>query len=159
MEQPLIELEKTKICSTNNKPQSKQINQLEVNVLPPKPARKEFLVVKENGKRTIILFENIIRIEADRSYCHVWTKNELPLLCSKNMKQLENKLNPNLFCKVHRSHIVNYMEIRRFSGTRGGIILMNDGTEIPVSIRRKAKFLNGLDEFAAYNRRDVHNVE
>ena len=75
------------------------------------------------------------------------------------VKQLENKLNPNLFCKVHRSHIVNYMEIRRFSGTRGGIILMNDGTEIPVSIRRKAKFLNGLDEFAAYNRRDVHNVE
>jgi len=94
-----------------------------------------------------VLFINIIdiiRLEADRSYCHIYLEDNEKILVSKPMGKMIKRMPKEQFIKVHLSHTVNVSKIKQYVNDEGGYILMDDGTKVPVSRRRKQEILKIL---------------
>ncbi len=64
-------------------------------------------------------------------------------MISKTLKEIETSLDPDIFIRVHKSYVVNLEFIKRFH-TKDHIIVLKDGTEIPVSQRRKPNVIKQL---------------
>lgn len=70
----------------------------------------DIFFVKHNKKWLKIKPEEIKFLKADDTYTEVHTAEERYVI-SQSLKKLEDKLNLNLFKRVHRSYIVNIQEI------------------------------------------------
>ncbi|WP_223860960.1 LytR/AlgR family response regulator transcription factor [Spirosoma validum] len=57
-----------------------------------------------------ILMMDILYIEADRNYSHIFTK-EKEYLLSVTLKNIEENLPQPFFMRIHRSYLVNLMHI------------------------------------------------
>ncbi|MEO6759143.1 MAG: LytTR family transcriptional regulator DNA-binding domain-containing protein [Saprospiraceae bacterium] len=68
------------------------------------------IFVRHREKMVKILFDTILYIEAERNYCRVVTKAKEYLL-TMPMKSLEEKLPPEQFQRIHRSHLVNLRQV------------------------------------------------
>tara|TARA_B100000809_G_scaffold262284_1_gene312918 strand:- start:93 stop:464 length:372 start_codon:yes stop_codon:yes gene_type:complete len=88
----------------------------------------------------------ISRIEADRSYCHIFIEGSKKITSSKSLNYYEKILPENLFFKVHRSHLINLNKIDGVIKTDGGFVEMNDKSNVPISRRKKEEFLAILDQ-------------
>lgn len=77
--------------------------------------------------------EEIVRIEADGSYTHVFFKTGKSLLVSRNLRDFEKALSLRGFIRIHRSHLINRAYVKAFSRIDGGIIEMIDGSAITLS--------------------------
>jgi DNA-binding LytR/AlgR family response regulator len=53
-----------------------------------------------------IIIADILYLEADRNYCNVCTKSNIYLLVN-TLRNMEDKLPPEQFQRIHRSFIVN----------------------------------------------------
>lgn len=91
--------------------------------------------------------DNIIRLEADRSYTVVIRKNAPKILLAKTLKEFESALDPEMFIRLHHSHIVNLLCVQRFDKRDGGYVVMADGTRVPVSRRRHTRLVDSLKTF------------
>lgn len=88
----------------------------------------------------------IVRIEADRSYCKIILKNHVRFISSKNMKHYEALLPERHFIKVHRSHIINLNFVASIIKSDGGFVKLENGHEVPLSRRKKEEFLRIIEE-------------
>jgi two-component system LytT family response regulator len=102
------------------------------------------LAVHTQEKIQIIDIDNIIRIEADSNYCFIHQLDQPKILVSKTLKEYEKILDSNAFIRVHQSHLIQIGRIKAFIKTDGGYVLMQDGTKVPVSVRKKAHLLEIL---------------
>ncbi len=64
------------------------------------------------------------------------------LIATKPIKHFEDILQGCSFFRIHDSYIINLNKIKQYIKGEGGSVLMQDGTEIDVSRRRKQDFLN-----------------
>lgn len=83
---------------------------------------------------------DIIRLQADRAYTHIYTIAG-KYTASKNIKEYEELLNELNFFRIHNSHIVNLKHVKHFSRMDGYFAQMSDGTTVEVSRRKKDQFL------------------
>lgn len=89
--------------------------------------------------------DEIIRLEAQDQYTSIYLTEGRKMLSSRNIKNFEDKLNDKVFFRLHRSHIINMVHhLREFRRTDGGIVLLSDGTEIPVSRRKLPLFMERI---------------
>jgi two-component system, LytTR family, response regulator len=89
--------------------------------------------------------DDIIRLQAEGAYTQLILQGaEGKKTCSMHLGEVEKKLNGNLFFRVHKSHIIQKRFITGYQRGDGGIALMADGTEIPVSRAAKESFLAWL---------------
>lgn len=65
---------------------------------------------------------------------------------NKSISDAEKLLNSDFFYKPHRSHIINLYHIKRFVGSGGRYIIMDDGKEVPLSRRKKEEFSEIIDK-------------
>lgn len=93
---------------------------------------------------SVISVNDIIRVEADRSYCFICLSDGERVLVSKPLKELENSLPDNMFFRVHTTHLINKEYIKRYIKEDGGCVVMNDGSSVPIARRRKQQFLRAL---------------
>ena len=80
---------------------------------------------------------DIIHCEADKNYTTVYLVNRKNVIVSRSLKEFDDDLCPSGFIRVHQSHIVNPAYISKYVKGDGGYLVMSDGIEIPVSIRKK----------------------
>ena len=92
-----------------------------------------------------INIEDIIRLEANQSYCYVFIENRKPILVTKSMSELEHKLPSNIFFKCHRAHLINLTKVKKYHFTEGGSITLTDNIPIPISSAKKKEFLEILN--------------
>jgi two-component system LytT family response regulator len=91
----------------------------------------------KTGDRTIVLkSEEIVWIEAEDYYVLVHSVRGRHLV-RVPLSTLEERLDPNLFIRVHRAAIVNLHEVREFDQREGAWLLMSDGARVAVSRSRK----------------------
>jgi two-component system, LytTR family, response regulator len=98
------------------------------------------LLIPNEGRSFFVSAREIARLEADGSGVVVHTtRGAHPLRMT--LEALESRLDPSLFARVHRSHLVNIDEIAEIHPWFHGDykILMRDGTEIAWSRRYAAK--------------------
>ncbi len=102
-----------------------------------RPSRKsERLAIKLGGEVLFVPIVDIDWIEAADYYSclHVGSKSHL---IRRTMSELESDLDPQIFCRIHRSAIVNLNRVRALETDREGEyeVRLHDGTTIRLSRR------------------------
>lgn len=94
----------------------------------------------------IIDHNDIINIEASSNYSLFYLKNGKTCLVSKTLKDFELKLPSSQFLRCHRSHIVNYSHVVKYSTKNGGFLELSNKNLIPISDNKKEEFLSFIGE-------------
>lgn len=92
----------------------------------------------------VISISDILRIEADRSYCFIYLTDGDRILVSKPLKEIESMLPDNIFFRVHSAYLINMDYVKRYTKEDGGNVILNDGSHIPIARRRKKEFFERL---------------
>ncbi|MFA8434732.1 MAG: LytR/AlgR family response regulator transcription factor [Marinifilaceae bacterium] len=87
-----------------------------------------------------INWDQIIRVEADRSYASLHMKENESILVSKSLREVEDLLPSDQFFRPHKSHLIRIDLVRRYLRTES-LIEMEDGSRVELSRRRKDAFL------------------
>jgi two-component system LytT family response regulator len=90
--------------------------------------------------------ENILRLEADSNYTHLFLSTGKKHTASKTLKEFESLLDETVFVRVHSAHLINISKIERYIKGDGGYVILNDGSNIPVSRSQKAFLLGKLGQ-------------
>jgi two-component system LytT family response regulator len=105
-------------------------------IAPDSRPRLERLVVKGAGQVCFVKTSEIDWIEAADYYAclHVGGKTHL---IRRSMADLEKDLDPNMFCRIHRSAIVNFGQVRSLELGEDGEheVLLENGTRLRLSRR------------------------
>ncbi len=102
------------------------------------------LNIATNRGVIIIQQEDICRVEASGNYTVFYVNNQKQVMASNTMAEFEDKLNTEKFIRVHKSHIVNLRFVVKYTKGDGGSLMLQDGSEIPVSRSRKDELLKKL---------------
>lgn len=102
----------------------------------PASPKAERLAVKNAGQIVFLKPRDIDWIEAADYYAclHVGGKSHL---LRRSMSELEQDLDPSVFCRIHRSAIVNLARVRALQLNRNGEyeVLLENGSTLPISRR------------------------
>ncbi len=142
---PIIPVElQNAIKKVERKKQKGNINK-NVNVLLHNLKKEENfkkIALSTAEKIHVIDVKDIIRCESDNYYTMFYFINGKRLLISKTLKENEELLSDHNFIRTHKSHLINSMYIKSFNRNDGGYIIMNDGSKIPVSRRKREKIID-----------------
>jgi two-component system LytT family response regulator len=105
------------------------------------------LVIPTSDGREYLNPNDIIRIEADRSYSWFFIRDKRKILVSRHLKEFQDLLNDRNFFRPHNSHLINLDFVRKFVRQDGGYIEMTDGSQIPISRSRKDLFLAHMSRY------------
>jgi two-component system LytT family response regulator len=118
-------------------------NRIEVNANAPRAAK--VFAVKSHGQISFVRTSEIDWIEAADYYAslHVGTKTHL---LRRSMAELEQDLDPAMFCRVHRSTIVKIDGVRSLELNENGEydVLLNNGRRLRMSRRYRKSLQSRL---------------
>lgn len=89
----------------------------------------------------LILVSEIIRCEAMDNYTQIYMDSGKRHLVSKTLKHFENLLTDCDFLRVHKSHLVNLKKVVKYIKGKTAQIILEDQSEVDISMTRKAEFL------------------
>ncbi len=99
----------------------------------------EKLPVNQEGRHILIPYTQIVYVEAYEDYSFVHTATDR-FLTSYRLKNLEARLRPHRFCRVHRKYLVNLDMVTEIASMPGGNFMLRTAgrkkIELPVSRRR-----------------------
>ena len=109
------------------------------------PQRPDRVVIKSAGNVLFVKISEIDWIEAADYYAclHVGTKTHM---LRRSMSELEQELSPAMFCRVHRSTIVNLERVQGLKLGEDGEyeVLLESGTRLQLSRRYRKKLQAGM---------------
>lgn len=128
---------------------SKDDRELQINVLIDNlkeiQGERKKIILREGENMHIIQVKDILWCEAKGSYTVFHLENKEEILVSHHLKDYETPLSNSGFVRTHRSYLVNVSKIKRFDKSEGGSIYLEDGTQIPVSYRKKDQILRVIE--------------
>ena len=90
--------------------------------------------------------DDIVRCEASGSYTIIHLQDKQKHMVSKSLKEYEDLLPEDNFCRIHHSHIINLDYVKKYYKGRGGYIEMIDNTTIEVATRKRDEFLAKFEQ-------------
>lgn len=106
----------------------------------------EKTVVPTKDGLAIVKNTDIIRLEAMENYTMIYLSGGKKYMSSRSIKAFEDKLDTNMFFRVHKSHIINIAHhLKEFLRNEGLIAVMSDGTQVPVARRKLQEFLDKIE--------------
>jgi len=103
------------------------------------PAKVERIPVEKAGKKLLINVSDILYVMAKDDYSYLYTPADR-YLSTISLAQLEIKLEPVGFFRIHRRYLVNLARVKEVVPMYGGTLLLtladDAATQIPVSRRR-----------------------
>ncbi len=123
----------------------KRLIELKIN----KPAVEVFtepdkILIPASHGVAAILIDDIIRLEADRSYTIVYLNGEQSVIVTKTLKEFDDRLPKDKFYRVHKSHLINLKYFKKFSNLDGNHIIMTDGSKIELARRKAPEFIQKI---------------
>ena len=97
-----------------------------------RPLRRVF--VRQRGSIVPLPVDDIERLEAEGDYVALYAGGQRHLIRS-TLRDMEERLSPDHFLRIHRSHLVNLNHVRAlepYDGSRFAVV-MRDGTRIVAS--------------------------
>jgi two-component system LytT family response regulator len=107
--------------------------------------KQEKLALHSLDKIHVVDIAEIQRCESSINYTEFYFTNAKKMLVTRTLKDFEELLSGHGFYRVHNSHLVNTRFIKEFVKTDGGYIVMQDGTNIPVSSRKRPEVVKMLE--------------
>jgi len=90
----------------------------------------------------IVKISDITRCEGWNKYTRIYLDDGEMLVSSSNIGNFREQLEPYEFYACHKSHIINKKKIKRY--LKEGIVILADGSQVPVARRRKEYFQNNI---------------
>lgn len=100
------------------------------------------IFVRRNERMIKIMIKDIYYFEADRNYCKIFAKNKDCLLVM-TLKEIDEKLPPEHFLRIHRSFIINLSHVDEVAGSH----VVIGRKAIPLSKSLRAELLTRLQTF------------
>lgn len=100
----------------------------------------------ESDRIHVVSIENIIRCESDKNYTTFYLIDNKKITVSKTIKEYDLMLSESNFLRVHHSHLVNLNQVKEVVKVDGPYLLMNDGSTVPVSSRKKEMLFQKMKE-------------
>jgi two-component system LytT family response regulator len=110
--------------------------------------------LNNNGNRRIPLpngqdinwlrISEISYIHAEGNYCHLQLQSGEKMLVTRRLKYFEDQLGDSMFIRIHKSYLVNTHSIKGYSKSLGGFLIIDNGSELPVSDKHKQSVLKLL---------------
>lgn len=97
------------------------------------------LFVKSKDSMVKVVIQDLLYIEAERSYCRIYAKGK-EFLLSMPLKEMEDKLPPPHFLRVHRSFIVNLAHIEEVASAH----VLVAGKTVPLTKDRRVELMKRL---------------
>ena len=102
------------------------------------------LILPNAEELVIVNIPDILRCQSHSNYTTFHIADGRSILVSRSMSEYEKILTCEGFFRVHNSHMINMQHIRSYVRGKGGYVIMVDGSEVDVSVRRKEGFLRAL---------------
>lgn len=97
----------------------------------------ERIALHTQEKIVVVDIKNIVRCEADVNYTCFYFNDKTKMMVTRTLKDFEEMLEDSGFARVHQSHLINTRCIKEFIKGDGGYLVLNDGSNVPVSIRKR----------------------
>ena len=114
------------------------------SIKSPHTDSKKIVLSTSEGMH-IVDIDNIIRCEAEDYYTKFFLKEGKVIMVSKTLKENEELLSEYNFIRPHKSHLINLKYVKSFLRIDGGSIVMIDGSNVPVSRRKREQILDVLN--------------
>jgi two-component system LytT family response regulator len=128
---------------SSTKAMQQQYDVLKEN-LASKSREMEQLAIPSQQGLIFIKVSDLIRCEADSNYTWFFLANKTKIVSSKTLKEYEEMLSDSGFVRIHSAHLINKKHLKQYIKGEGGEVLMNDGTLLDVSRRRKQAVMEAL---------------
>ena len=66
------------------------------------------------------------------------------IFVTKTLKYFADMLKDCGFMRTHQSHLVNLNYVKEFIKSDGGYLILTDGSNVPVSVRKRVEVLDKL---------------
>ncbi|HYG51986.1 MAG TPA: LytTR family DNA-binding domain-containing protein [Flavobacteriales bacterium] len=97
----------------------------------------ERIALHTQEKIVVVDIKNIVRCEADVNYTCFYFNDKSKMMVTRTLKDFEEMLEDSGFARVHQSHLINTRCIKEFIKGDGGYLVLTDGSNVPVSIRKR----------------------
>ena len=138
-------IQKDKLIRTVNRilnAQGKQVSKDEVratitNIQAQTNPTADNIALPTSDGFMFVRISEIIYVQAESNYSWVHIADGRKFLLSKTLKNIEEMISSRKFIRVHQSFCVNLDRVNKYIRGQGGYLVLNDGTQIPVSRSRK----------------------
>jgi two-component system, LytTR family, response regulator len=114
------------------------------SIRTPTSDKKKIVLSTSEGMH-IVDIDNIIRCESEDYYTKFFLKEGKVIMVSKTLKENEELLAEYNFIRPHKSHLINLKYVKSFLRIDGGSIVMTDGSNVPVSRRKREQIVDILN--------------
>jgi len=121
-----------------------RVKSLKETLLSPVEKTSQTIALPETNGFAIIKVEDIIRCEGKRNYTRIIFKEGEEKIVSRTLLEFENLLTPLGFIRIHRSHLVNILNVVRYIKSDGGMVELKTGELLKVSPKHKEELLNKI---------------
>lgn len=132
-----------KILTQENAQHTKEQLELLGDTLKEQHAPKRLALATLQGI-VFLRINEIIRVEALSNYSTFFLINKQKIMVSKTLKEFESVLTMQNFFRVNRSCIVNTDYIVKYKNEDGGMLELQDGSEVGVGPHRKNELIELL---------------
>lgn len=96
------------------------------------------LIVRDQGEALVVRTVDIDYVQGEGVYVRLHTRRQ-DYLVRERMAELERRLDPRVFCRIHRSTIVNLDRIQKLIPHFNGesLVVLHDGVRLKVSRSRR----------------------
>lgn len=95
------------------------------------------IVLRTNKAVHIVDISDIVYCNSDNSYTYFYLSNEERIMVSKSIKEFAEILEEYNFFRPHQSYLINLNAVKLIDKADGGFVILKNGSEIPISSRRK----------------------
>lgn len=111
-------------------------------------AREPKLIIPTTEGLDLIKIKDIKRCEASDVYTIFHMVDGKKYMASKSLNNYEKLLDDMHFFRIHSKHLINMQFITQYIKGKGGYVVLEQGDELEVSVRKKMDFMNRLKDYA-----------
>ena len=146
-----LQLSVEKLMSTrenySNSPESystyfDSLKELSTNLLDNKQSSR--IAISHTKGLKIVNDDTITHLEASGNCTMIYFNDGSRYLDTRTLKIYENILNPEKFCRVHKSHIINLQILKEYVNEDGHIAVLDGDIRVPVARNRVTDFVRML---------------
>ncbi len=106
------------------------------------------LIIPSTEGLSIVKINEIMRCEASDVYTYFYLTSGKKMMASKTLNNYQKLLSDINFVRIHSKHLINLRYIKSYIKGKGGSVVMENGDELEVSVRKKMDFMNKLKDYA-----------
>lgn len=120
------------------------LKELSHNLLNNKQSSR--IAISHTKGLKIVDDNTITHLEANGNCTTIYFEDGTRYLDTRTLKVYENLLNPEKFCRVHKSHIINLNRLLEYANEDGHFAVLKGDIRVPVARNRVTEFVKMLKE-------------